>query len=133
MFIRHVPQARLVLAALLCAALAADFALAEPAEAQPVPGEGGRYDTTVHPGATHVYLVHYLGGNVARVTLYAGDTSGVQLLVHDLYDREIPCPRDVRSRNGALECAWIPDTTEGFKIRVRNGTDAYVGYVIHTN
>jgi hypothetical protein len=101
--------------------------------AQPLPGEGGRYDTTLTPGASHTYFVRYRGGRLATVTLAAGERSGLELKVRDSTDREIPCRGERDSANGFMTCAWVPENTGSFKIRVWNGTDAYVGYAIFTN
>ncbi|MDR1315003.1 MAG: hypothetical protein LBQ12_15255 [Deltaproteobacteria bacterium] len=118
---------------LALAALAAACAWPGEAQAQPVFGHGGRYNATVTPGVTHVYTVRYRRGEVARVTVNSSEESGLELLVSDSADTRVECIGKREDETGAIVCTWIPEATEDFRIRIRNSSGAYVGYLVYTN
>jgi hypothetical protein len=100
------------------------------AATRPLPGRVWRYSATASPGATHVYAVRFSGGGPANAAVFAGEAGALALAVRDSDDREVECPP---GGGDVMSCRWLPAAAGDYRIRIRNDSDAYVGYVVYAN
>jgi hypothetical protein len=84
----------------------------------------------VDPRATDVYDVTYRGGKPARASVIASGNYDLDLYVYGVDGRLVAFDNDDTSVG---ICSWFPGSTSDYSLKVKNNTDAHVGYVIFTD
>ncbi|MDR1312107.1 MAG: PPC domain-containing protein [Deltaproteobacteria bacterium] len=97
---------------------------------QPAAGHGGRHRDRVSPSTTDIYTVRYNANELARATVIAGGNYDLDLYVYDPAGTLVAYDNDSTSIG---ICAWTPQETGDYRLRVKNTTSNFVNYLIFTN